>query len=210
MAGGSIKRDGNGWMFVVDVASPDGERRQVRRRGFDTKKAAEKELRSVLGLAESGLYVEPTRLTVGRFLTETWLPSIVTRVRPTTGDMYRRIVDKHVVPALGTHAFWMQVLPGSQWLNAPLTAVHVPRAPLVSHRSHEPVHAVAQQTPSTQNPLSQSALCRHALPVPIGVKISPLALPVTMTSPLLIAVAVWSACGRTIGEPVFQLFVASS
>jgi len=108
MASGSIKRDSDGWMFVVDVASPNGKRRQVRRRGFETKKAAETELRSVLGLAENGLYVEPTRLTVGRYLTETWLPSIVTRVRPTTGDMYRRIVDKHVVPALG--AVRIQVL----------------------------------------------------------------------------------------------------
>ena len=95
-------------MFVVDIARPDGKRRQVRRRGFENKKAAERELRSVLGLADSGLYVEPTRLTLGRYLTETWLPSIVTRVRPTTADMYRRIVDKHVVPALG--AVRIQVL----------------------------------------------------------------------------------------------------
>jgi len=45
---------------------------------------------------------------VGRYLTETWLPAIVTRVRPTTGDMYRRIIAKHVVPALG--AVRIQVL----------------------------------------------------------------------------------------------------
>ena len=51
MAGGSIKQDGDGWMFVIDVPSPDGRRRQVRRRGFERKKAAEKELRSVLGVA---------------------------------------------------------------------------------------------------------------------------------------------------------------
>ena len=108
MAGGSIKRDGEGWMLVVDVASQDGRRRPARRRGFATKKAAEKELRSLLGLAEAGLYVEPMRLILGRYLTETWLPSIATRVRPTTGDMYRRIVDKHVVPSLG--AVRIQVL----------------------------------------------------------------------------------------------------
>lgn len=101
MAGGSIKRDGDRWMFVIEVPSPDGRRRQVRRRGFETKKAAEKELRSVLGVSDNGLYVEPTRLTVGRYLTEAWLPAIATRVRPTTSDMYRRIVERHVVPALG-------------------------------------------------------------------------------------------------------------
>ena len=68
---------------------------------------------------------------------------------------------EQVVPALGTHLFWMQVLPGSQWLNAPLTAVQVPLAPLVSQRSHEPLHAVLQQTPSTQNLEAQSGPRRH-------------------------------------------------
>jgi len=74
---------------------------------------------------------------------------------PSLSRTERRSAE-HVVPALGTHAFWMQVLPGAQWLNAPLTALQVPLLPPVSQRSQEPVHAELQHTPSTQNPLAQS------------------------------------------------------
>src|SRR3712207_6322701 len=98
MAGGSIKRDGTTWMFVVDVSSPDGRRRQLRRRGFATKKQAEAELRSLLGAADRGTFVEPSKMSVGAYLREVWLPSIVTRVRPTTADMYGRMMRKHVIP----------------------------------------------------------------------------------------------------------------
>jgi hypothetical protein len=99
---GSVKKNGTTWMFVVDIPSPDGKRRQVRRCGFDTKKAAELELRKLLGHADAGTLVEPSKLTLGRYLLETWLPSIATRVRPTTSDMYGRMMRKHVIPALGS------------------------------------------------------------------------------------------------------------
>ena len=46
---GSITRASNGtWSFVVDVPGANGKRRQVRRRGFVTKKEAQAELSAVL------------------------------------------------------------------------------------------------------------------------------------------------------------------
>ena len=42
---GSIKKDNSGlWFFVVDIAGTDGKRKQLRRRGFRTKGAAQQEL----------------------------------------------------------------------------------------------------------------------------------------------------------------------
>ncbi len=38
----------------------------------------------------------------------------------------------------------------------PTTGVHVPVLPATSHASHSPVHALSQQTPSTQNPLTHA------------------------------------------------------
>lgn len=38
MSQGSVKKDApKRWSFVVDVRSPDGKRKQVRRRGFATR-----------------------------------------------------------------------------------------------------------------------------------------------------------------------------
>lgn len=37
---GSIQKDASGaWFFIVDVPAASGRRKQVRRRGFTTKKA---------------------------------------------------------------------------------------------------------------------------------------------------------------------------
>jgi hypothetical protein len=46
----------------------------------------------------------------------------------------------------------------------PATGVHVPKLPCTSHASHWPVHALVQQTPSTQNPLTHAPFAPHAWP----------------------------------------------
>lgn len=99
---GSIKRDASGrWFFVVDMAAHDGRRRQVRRRGFATKKEAQAELDALKGEVSSGGYVEVSKITVRQYLVETWLPAMSARVRPSTHDTYTRLVNKHLVPELG-------------------------------------------------------------------------------------------------------------
>jgi integrase len=103
VSAGSVKRDASGkWAFVVDLPSADGKRRQVKRRGFDKKADAEREMRKVLDRSDAGNYVEPSRLTVATYLTDQWPPAIGSRVRPTTIDVYKRNVATHIVPELGT------------------------------------------------------------------------------------------------------------
>lgn len=98
---GSVKRSGAGWGYVFDVPTLDGARRQVRRRGFATKKAAETDMRERMAQAKGGLLVKPTRDTLGQFLEGTWLPKITRETRPTTADTYARLVRKHILPYLG-------------------------------------------------------------------------------------------------------------
>jgi hypothetical protein len=47
---------------------------------------------------------------------------------------------------------------------APATATHAPCAPFASHASHSPVHADAQQKPSTQKPLVHAVAFEHVRP----------------------------------------------
>jgi integrase len=93
---GSVKQTANGtWGFVVDIG-PDGERKQTRRRGFPTQKAAQAALTRILGSLEQRTYVAPKRQTLATFLTDTWLPAIEHTVRPATFDSYRRNVRLHI------------------------------------------------------------------------------------------------------------------
>jgi integrase len=90
------------WYFVEDVPSPNGKRRQVKRRGFPTKKAAEHARRELLTRSEHGTLVDPSRLTVGQYLNDRWLPALTgSNLRPTTLYGYQKIVDAYLVPKLG-------------------------------------------------------------------------------------------------------------
>jgi integrase len=93
---GSVKQAANGtWGLIVDIGSA-GERKQTRRRGFPTRKAAQTELTRILGSLEHRAYVAPKRQTVNQFLTDIWLPAIQHTIKPSTFESYRRNVRLHV------------------------------------------------------------------------------------------------------------------
>jgi integrase len=86
------------WYFVVDVAPPGAKRKQVRRRGFPTKDAAQSAMDALLGNVRDGTHVEPSRTTVGAYL-RTWLDGLEAKGRrPTTIDGYRRKIERYVLP----------------------------------------------------------------------------------------------------------------
>jgi integrase len=91
-----VKQEPNGtWSLVVDVGS-GSDRRQTRRRGFATRKAAQAELTRLLSTLEQQTYVPPTRQTVAEFLQQVWLPTIEHSVKPGTFESYRRNVRLHI------------------------------------------------------------------------------------------------------------------
>jgi integrase len=94
---GSIRHAANGtWYFVVDVTQPGGERRQTRRRGFATRRDAQRELTRVLASVDDRAYVEPKRQTLATFLTETWLPAVQHTIKPSTFESYSRNIRIHI------------------------------------------------------------------------------------------------------------------
>jgi integrase len=99
---GSIKKDASGkWFFIVDMSSADGKRRQVRKRGYATKKDAQAELTKVLGDVQRGTFVRPAKTTVGAYLRE-WVASLPAQGRrQSTVDSYRQNIERNVIPTLG-------------------------------------------------------------------------------------------------------------
>jgi len=99
---GSIKRDESGkWFYVVDVVGLDGKRRQSKRRGFATKKAAQVALTELQADKQRGVFVAAERTTLGQFLIEDWLPARRASLRPSTVVSYEQLIRNYVLPRIG-------------------------------------------------------------------------------------------------------------
>jgi integrase len=102
------RQDPNGtWWFIVDIgAGPDAksvwrERRQIKRRGFATKKTAQAALDDLRVSSRQGTHVAHSRQTLREFLEEDWLPTVRRQLAPSTWESYERNVRHHIVPRIG-------------------------------------------------------------------------------------------------------------
>jgi len=68
---------------------------------FTTKKLAEKALRHELDERDQGTHVKADDVTVGRYLTDHWLPHVKPNVRGTTYLAYELHVEKRIIPTIG-------------------------------------------------------------------------------------------------------------
>jgi integrase len=89
------------WWFVVDLPAGNGRRRQVKRRGFNTKGDAQTALDELRVNARRGTYIAPARQTLRDFLVEDWLPAVRPTLQPSTHESYTRYLTLHVIPTIG-------------------------------------------------------------------------------------------------------------
>lgn len=91
------------WYVVVDVGTDaSGRRRQKWHGGVRTRKDAEVALAKLVDDLHTGSYVMPDRLTFSDWIRDSWLPMTEMRVKPSTFHSYRRNLEIHVLPVLGT------------------------------------------------------------------------------------------------------------
>jgi integrase len=76
----------------------DGKRRQLTKSGFPTKKEASAALAKALAAVEDRTFTAPDTITVGTYLAA-WLDGLDRK--PATLEAYRRVVERHLTPALG-------------------------------------------------------------------------------------------------------------
>lgn len=89
------------WYFVTRVTEADGSRRQMWRRGFPTKKAAQAAEAAVIADQARGTYVRPSKGTVATFLVDEWLPAKRATLKPSTAASYEQTVTAYIAPRLG-------------------------------------------------------------------------------------------------------------
>jgi integrase len=94
------------WWFIIDLGPGPGrdgkwrDRRQAKRRGFATKKAAQAALDDLRIAAREQSYVTPTNQTIDEFLLE-WLEAASLTLEPSTHESYVRNMRLHVSPRIG-------------------------------------------------------------------------------------------------------------
>jgi integrase len=90
------------WAFLLST-EPDqltGKRKRRYRGGFDTEDAAWEAAIKARSETETGQYIEPSRRTVGQFMTE-WLVSVEHSIKPTTYANYCDNLNAYILPIIG-------------------------------------------------------------------------------------------------------------
>ncbi len=95
-------RTKNLWYVVMDVGrDEDGKRRQKWHGSYPTRKLAETAQAELVTEYHRGTYVEPSKVTLEQWVSDTWLPSMHTQLKPSTWDSYARNFRLHLLPRLG-------------------------------------------------------------------------------------------------------------
>lgn len=119
------------WYVVLDLGfDHEGQRRQKWHGGFRTRREAEAARAKLVTDLNTGSYVLPGRTTLGEWIRGSWLPMTEPRVKPTTFHSYRKNLEIHVVPALGSKSLQQLTPPMLNVLYANLAAGSEARKPL--------------------------------------------------------------------------------
>jgi integrase len=100
---GTVVKRGARWSVVIerDRDPVTGKRRREWHSGYQTRREAERARIELLAGLQRGEHVEPSKLTVGAYLVDRWLPACRVRVRPRTFESYELNVRTHLVPSVG-------------------------------------------------------------------------------------------------------------
>ena len=89
--------------YDVDLDTGERRRKQKFVTFHGTKRKAERKLRELVGDVEKGGFVEPSRITVGEWLS-TWFKSHRESLKPRTRETYLHVLESHLRPGLGSIA----------------------------------------------------------------------------------------------------------
>ncbi len=119
------------WYVVLNLGfDHEGRRRQKWHGGFRTRREAEAARAKLVNELNTGSYVVPGRMTLAEWIRHSWLAITEPRVKPTTFFSYRRNLELHVLPALGSKLLQQLTPPMLNVLYANLATGSETRRPL--------------------------------------------------------------------------------
>lgn len=98
---GSIFHENSSWCYQVTLGKkPNGKRNQKKKRGFKTKKEAERALRKIISDYEAGLYIEPSNMPF-QDLAKEFMIYKKRKVSDITLDCYEYLFNSIILPEFG-------------------------------------------------------------------------------------------------------------
>ena len=99
---GQIKKDGSTWYYVAELGIDPltGKRKRKKKRGFKTKRDAEKALALIESEVIKGTYFEPFHITFEEHLNE-WFKIKRTTINTQTAEVYQGYMKNRIIPVLG-------------------------------------------------------------------------------------------------------------
>lgn len=95
----SDKKDGASWYYILDRVE-NGKRKQTKKRGFKTKREAEKAYVEAKNELNKGTYIEPSRLLYSTYLEE-WMRNRKSNLGKQTFEVNMGFIKCHILPSLG-------------------------------------------------------------------------------------------------------------
>ena len=93
---GSVRKKGNTWYYRIDLGIIDGKRKQIERKGGDTKGAAQTALRKALDEFESTGEVHiPSEITLSDMARE-WFDERTKKKALGTRNDYENVIRNHI------------------------------------------------------------------------------------------------------------------
>lgn len=100
---GTIGQRADGKWYAALTNGVDHNGKPKRRWVYgDTQAEVKKKLRALQRAQEDNTLVDPSKMTLQDFL-QTWLKEISPRIKPSTLQKYRQLVDYHLTPRIGKH-----------------------------------------------------------------------------------------------------------
>jgi len=100
-AGGICKRSDGRWQGSCTIGTNPGTGKPMKKYVYaSTEKECVKKLKALQSAIENGTFIEPNRMTVGRWM-DIWATEYLLGVKPNTAYEYRAHIKNHITPALG-------------------------------------------------------------------------------------------------------------
>lgn len=102
MKGSIVRRGTNRYAIILELRDPvTGERKRKWHSFQGSRPEADTERARLVAALGAGVYVEPKKTTLAKYLTE-WLEIVRPTVEPRTHERYAEIVAGYLIPALGS------------------------------------------------------------------------------------------------------------
>jgi len=101
---GSVRKRGKTWSYYFDLGIVEGKRKKKEKGGFRTKAEAEKALRNAIKEYENtGSVIDESNISVSDYFDYWFKEYVLINCKYNTQQNYRRVLNKHIKPALGLY-----------------------------------------------------------------------------------------------------------